>query len=77
MEQLYVSVGVEARRNGVSGMTIERSAPSGIPLLSTQNGWRAPGQWRYEYYQRLPNDGQRYEIIEDDIIESYVLPGGK
>ena len=32
--------------------------------LSVQNGWPAQGQWRYEDYLRLPNDGKRYEIIE-------------
>ena len=29
-----------------------------------QGGWPAQGQWRYEDYLRLPDDGKRYEIIE-------------
>lgn len=31
--------------------------------FNEQNGWPAQGQWRYEAYLRLPNDGRRYEII--------------
>jgi len=30
----------------------------------TPNAWPVQGQWRYEDYLRLPDDGQRYEIIE-------------
>lgn len=29
-----------------------------------QNGWPLRGQWRYDDYLRLPDDGKRYEIIE-------------
>ncbi|NJN95922.1 MAG: Uma2 family endonuclease [Anaerolineales bacterium] len=32
-------------------------------LTPTQD-WPAPGQWTYDDYLRLPDDGQRYEIIE-------------
>jgi Uma2 family endonuclease len=32
--------------------------------LTEQNGWPGQGHWRYEDYLRLPDDGNRYEIIE-------------
>lgn len=32
--------------------------------FTEQNGWPAQGQWRYADYLRLPDDGNRYEIIE-------------
>jgi Uma2 family endonuclease len=39
-----------------------------IPMLgnrvSTTTSWPLPGQWTYEDYLRLPNDGKRYEIID-------------
>lgn len=28
------------------------------------NSWPSPGEWRYEDWLNLPDDGQRYEIIE-------------
>ncbi|MEW5988952.1 MAG: Uma2 family endonuclease, partial [Chloroflexota bacterium] len=35
-------------------------------LLEKENAhpWPAQGQWTYEEYLRLPDDGRRYEIIE-------------
>lgn len=33
-------------------------------IQSGQNGWPVQGEWRYEDYLRLPDDGRRYEIIE-------------
>lgn len=45
-------------------MTAYTMSPPSEPLLSEKNGWPAPGQWRYEDYRRLPDDGKRYEIIE-------------
>lgn len=45
-------------------MTVHTMSPPGEPMLSEKNGWPAPGQWRYEDYLRLPDDGKRYEIIE-------------
>jgi Uma2 family endonuclease len=32
--------------------------------LPQEQLWPPPGQWTYEDYLRLPDDGQRYEIIE-------------
>jgi Uma2 family endonuclease len=33
-------------------------------LPAREQGWPAQGEWRYEDYKRLPDDGRRYEIIE-------------
>ncbi len=33
-------------------------------VLPGENGWPAQGQWRYDDYLQLPDDGNRYEIIE-------------
>lgn len=32
--------------------------------LAGQSSWPAQGEWTYEDYLRLPDDGNRYEIIE-------------
>ena len=32
-------------------------------LPGGRTAWPAQGQWRYEDYLRLPNDGRRYEVI--------------
>lgn len=45
-------------------MTSQILTATGSTTLSAQNGWPAPGQWRYADYLRLPDDGKRYEIIE-------------
>ncbi len=34
------------------------------PPTQTQPDWPAQGQWTYEDYLRLPDDGKRYEIID-------------
>lgn len=34
-----------------------------LELPLSQTNWPPQGQWRYEDYLRLPNDGRRYEII--------------
>lgn len=34
------------------------------PIIFGQNGWPLQGQWKYEDYLHLPDDGRRYEIIE-------------
>ncbi|MDY7078029.1 MAG: Uma2 family endonuclease [Chloroflexota bacterium] len=39
--------------------------PSRLPHLPTRKrAWPAQGEWTYEDYENLPDDGQRYEIIE-------------
>lgn len=43
-------------------MTTQFFAPPG--LADTPGSWPPQGQWRYEDYLRLPDDGKRYEIIE-------------
>lgn len=36
-----------------------------LPLaVEAEHDWPAPGDWTYEDYLRLPDDGNRYEIIE-------------
>lgn len=35
-----------------------------LPPLSQTQPWPEQGQWTYEDYVRLPDDGRRYEIIE-------------
>jgi Uma2 family endonuclease len=35
-----------------------------IPTLPATETWSPQGQWTYEDYLRLPDDGKRYEIIE-------------
>lgn len=45
----------------MSVLTVERTESTVVP---GENGWPAQGQWRYEDYLRLPDDGTRYEIIE-------------
>src|SRR2546421_4806029 len=40
---------------------------SGRPTVVTRADWvlgPKQGQWTYQYYAALPNDGQRYEIID-------------
>jgi Uma2 family endonuclease len=39
--------------------------PRRLPRLpAREQGWPAQGEWTYEDYKRLPDDGRRYEIIE-------------
>ncbi len=45
-------------------MSTQTVLQSDAPPISGQNGWPAQGQWRYEDYLHLPDDGRRYEIIE-------------
>ncbi|MEW5989005.1 MAG: Uma2 family endonuclease [Chloroflexota bacterium] len=35
-----------------------------LPIAHHEDLWPAQGQWTYEDYLRLPDDGRRYEIIE-------------
>ena len=44
-----------------------------LPLASLEDGqgWPAQGEWTYEDYLRLPDDGQRYEVIRGVL---YVAP---
>jgi len=35
-----------------------------LEIVPGQAGWPAQGQWTYDDYLRLPDDGNRYEIIE-------------
>ena len=43
--------------------TVSTTSPINIPLVDNQP-WPAQGQWTYNDYLRLPDDGRRYEIIE-------------
>jgi hypothetical protein len=33
-------------------------------LPAREQDWPAQGEWTYEDYNKLPDDGRRYEIIE-------------
>lgn len=33
-------------------------------LVTTNSTWPQQGEWTYEDYLNLPEDGRRYEIIE-------------
>jgi Uma2 family endonuclease len=48
-------------------------AEPALPLASLEDvrGWPAQGEWTYEDYLRLPDDGQRYEVIRGVL---YVAP---
>jgi Uma2 family endonuclease len=48
-------------------------AETALPLASLEDGqgWPAQGEWTYEDYLRLPDDGQRYEVIRGVL---YVAP---
>jgi len=43
---------------------MQMAMPANTLALTEPNGWPAQGHWRYDDYQRLPEDGKRYEIIE-------------
>lgn len=45
-------------------MTMQMVRPTGAMSFDEASGWPAQGQWRYEDYLRLPDDGKRYEIID-------------
>lgn len=45
-------------------MTAQTLLQSSAPLPVGKNGWPMRGQWRYDDYLRLPDDGKQYEIIE-------------
>jgi Uma2 family endonuclease len=38
-----------------------------IQLPSREKAWPAPGEWTYQDYLALPDDGRRYEIIEGSL----------
>lgn len=40
-----------------------KTLPNDTSLLEPTTVWPAQGEWTYEDYLRLPDDGQRYEII--------------
>ncbi len=42
---------------------VTRIAPPTLPAKS-ERAWPQQGQWTYEDYLRLPDDGKRYEVIE-------------
>jgi Uma2 family endonuclease len=45
--------------------TVRTPTPSATyPTLSAEQSWPAQGQWTYEDFLRLPDDGNRYEIID-------------
>jgi Uma2 family endonuclease len=45
--------------------TLPPVIPRRLPRLpAREQSWPAQGEWTYEDYSRLPDDGQRYEIIE-------------
>ena len=52
---------------------IRGMAEPALPLATLEDGqgWPAQGEWTYEDYLRLPDDGQRYEVIRGVL---YVAP---
>lgn len=51
-----------------------KSPPSRTDLLELENFWPEQGQWTYDDYKQLPDDGWRYEIIEGEL---YMFPAPK
>lgn len=47
-------------------------AEPALPLatLEDEQGWPAQGEWTYEDYLRLPDDGRRYEVIRGNLYVS-------
>lgn len=45
-------------------MTMQTVMSTSVTPLDNLNGWPIQGEWRYEDYLRLPDDGKRYEIIK-------------
>lgn len=41
----------------------EPARPLSLPKRDDARSWLAQGMWTYEDYRRLPDDGQRYEVI--------------
>jgi Uma2 family endonuclease len=49
----------------VEAVVITPVIPRRLPRLpAREQDWPAQGEWTYEDYKRLPDDGRRYEIIE-------------
>jgi Uma2 family endonuclease len=49
----------------VEAVVLTSVIPRRLPRLpSREQDWPAQGEWTYEDYSRLPDDGRRYEIIE-------------
>jgi Uma2 family endonuclease len=44
-------------------MALQATTPIITPI-SDEFSWPAQGEWTYDDYRRLPDDGRRYEIIE-------------
>jgi Uma2 family endonuclease len=44
-------------------MVIRTTSPA-LPVLEGEHPWPAQGEWAYDDYLRLPDDGRRYEIIK-------------
>ena len=44
------------------------------PSLPFDPAWPAQGQWTYDDFLRLPDDGVRYEIIDGVLFTCLTLP---
>ena len=55
--------------------TLTQPLPSKLPTLPPPGpkSWPAQGDWTYDDYLRLPDDGRRYEIIEGVLYVTNVL----
>ena len=40
------------------------TVPDDLSVLPQDQSWPPQGQWTYDDYLRLPDDGRRYEIIK-------------
>lgn len=43
---------------------VTKTAPAPQVSIGLEGQWPRQGEWTYEDYRRLPDDGRRYEIIE-------------
>lgn len=48
----------------------DRHDDAHLPTRKDGRAWPAPGHWTYEDYRRLPDDGQRYEVIQGTLYVS-------
>ena len=51
----------------------EPAYPLAYPEQDDGREWPRQGDWTYEGYRRLPNDGRRYEVV--DVIGKWRIEG--
>ena len=58
-------LGYAQRRHGVAMSQPAFSLP--FPANDDGQAWPGPGDWTFEDYLRLPDDGQRYEVLRGNL----------